>query len=62
MKVRWTPTAILVAALLALTGCGGGGSLVGFEDASVTIAFDAPTGMDASDDLVNNRDGASDLV
>jgi hypothetical protein len=55
MKVRWTPTAILVAALLALVGCGGGGSLVGFEDASVTIAFDAPDGMDASDDLVTHR-------
>ena len=62
MKVRWTPTAILVAALLALTGCGGGGSLVGFEDASVTIAFDAPASMDASDDLGTNIDGASDLV
>ena len=62
MKVRWTPTAILVAALLALVGCGGGGSLVGFEDASVTIAFDAPASMDASDDLVANIDGVSDLV
>ena len=60
MKVRRTPTAILLAALLALVGCGGGGSLVGFEDASVTIAFDAPASMDASDDL--GLDGASDLI
>lgn len=63
MKVRWSPTAILIAALLALVGCGGGNSLVGFEDASVTIAFDAPTGMDASDDFEGpNLDGTSDLV
>nr|MBK7069878.1 putative metal-binding motif-containing protein [Deltaproteobacteria bacterium] len=61
MKARWIPSAILGAALQALVGCGGGGSLVGFDDASITIAFDAPTAMDASDDLVT-RDGASDLV
>ena len=48
MKARWIPSAILGAALQALVGCGGGGSLVGFDDASITIAFDAPTGMDAS--------------
>ena len=59
MKVRWIPAAILVAAIMALVGCGGGGSLVGFEDASVTIAFDAPAGMDASGDL-GHRDSASD--
>ncbi|TAK24010.1 MAG: hypothetical protein EPO40_24925, partial [Myxococcaceae bacterium] len=57
MKARWIPSAIL----LALVGCGGGGSLVGFDDASITIAFDAPTGMDASDDL-GTHDGASDLA
>jgi len=61
MKAGWIPSAIVGVALQALVGCGGGGSLVGFEDASVTIAFDAPTGMDASDDL-GSRDGASDLV
>ena len=42
MRPRWTPPAIVVAAFAALAiGCGGGASLVGNEDASVVISFDA---------------------
>ena len=47
MTSRWTPAAILVAALIALVGCGGGGSLVGNEDVPAVIAFDASVAMDA---------------
>ena len=47
MTSRWTPAAILVAVLIALVGCGGGGSLVGSEDVPAVIAFDASVAMDA---------------
>ena len=61
MTSRWTPAAILVAALIALVGCGGGGSLVGNEDVPAVIAFDASTGIDmpAARDV---EDGPSDLT
>ena len=61
-NVRWVLAATVLAALLSLPGCGGNGSLVGFEDARVTVALGSPSGMDASDGPGAGRDGASDLV
>ena len=62
MRSWWAPTAIRIAALLALVSCGGGGSLVGNEDSSVTIAFDAPATMDGGAPRDASEDGPTDMV
>jgi alpha-tubulin suppressor-like RCC1 family protein len=49
MPSRWTRLAVLVSSLVALVGCGGGGSLVGNEDAAVTVSFDV--GFDVRNDI-----------
>src|SRR5687767_7727497 len=62
MTSRWTPAAILIAALAALlAGCGSGVPLVGNEDASVVISFDKPF-SDIGGPGDTHYDGLNDFI